>query len=96
MIRLDDKNRVEVNRNSSKGNQLKWVKDDIWYKADFLGYEALAEYVISALLEKTNVCDYVKYDIKNIDYAGRIYNGCCSKDFLETDEVPTLKNLANI
>lgn len=87
MIKLDEKHRIQVNRNSSKGNQLKWKKEDIWYKADFLGYEALSEYVISSLLEKTNVKDFVKYDIEHIDYMGHIYNGCSSKDFLGSDEV---------
>ena len=37
-------------RRSSKGNQLKFEKNHIWYKADYLGYEGLAEYVISRLL----------------------------------------------
>ena len=30
-----------VNLVSSKGNQLKWFDGEYWYKADFLGYEAL-------------------------------------------------------
>ena len=87
MIKLDEAHRVHVNRNSSKGNQLKWKKGELWYKADFLGYEALAEFVISQLLGKTNVRDYVQYQIENMDYAGHIYVGCCSKDFLQPDEV---------
>ena len=32
---------------SSKGNQLKWFDGDSWYKADYAGYEGLAEYVCS-------------------------------------------------
>ena len=28
---------------SSKGNQLKWYRDDLWYKADYTGYEGLVE-----------------------------------------------------
>lgn len=83
MIKLEDKHRFYTNRNSSKGNQLKWVKDNVWYKADYLGYEALAEYVISALLEKTNVSDFVKYDLGSIDYSGRIYKGCYSRSMLQ-------------
>lgn len=97
MIKLDETHRVQVNRNSSKGNQLKWKKGDTWYKADFLGYEALAEFVISLLLEKTNVHDYVQYQIKNMEYAGHTYIGCCSKDFLQRDEVLiTLPRLFNL
>lgn len=36
MIILDEKHRVKINRNSSKGNQLKWKKEEAWYKVDFL------------------------------------------------------------
>jgi len=28
---------------SSKGNQTKWCKDGIWVKANFMGYEGIAE-----------------------------------------------------
>lgn len=87
MVILDEKHRVKINRNSSKGNQLKWKKEDTWYKADFLGYEALTEFVISQLLEKTNVDEFVKYDIEHLEYGGHIYTGCSSTDFLKTDEV---------
>lgn len=87
MIRLSDKHIIRINRNSSKGNQLKWKKDDFWYKADNLGYEALSEYVVSSLLEKTNVVDFVKYDLSKIEYNGILFCGCSSKSFLETNEV---------
>ena len=36
---------------SSKGNQEKWVEDGVWYKLDQFGYEALAECVVSEILE---------------------------------------------
>ena len=36
---------------SSKGNQEKWVEGNRWYKLDQFGYEALAETLISQLLE---------------------------------------------
>ena len=36
-------------RQSSKGNQLKWKSEGIWYKADYTGYEGLVEYMISHL-----------------------------------------------
>lgn len=38
-------------RQSSKGNQLKWENEGIWYKADYTGYEGLVEYMISHLLK---------------------------------------------
>ena len=43
MIVLDDENIFTNKRKSSKGNQLKWVLGKTWYKADYLGYEGLAE-----------------------------------------------------
>ena len=40
---------------TSKGDQLKWKIDDRWYKADYMGYEGLVEYVVSRLLEKSSL-----------------------------------------
>ena len=43
MIELFGQN-IRTNRcQSSKGNQLKWENDGIWYKADYTGYEGLAD-----------------------------------------------------
>ena len=50
MIELKDDQRFENDRRSSKGNQYKFYTDNKWYKADYLGYEGLAEYVVSKLL----------------------------------------------
>ena len=50
MVELFEGDMRAENRRSSKGNQLKWENDGIWYKADYTGYEGLAEYVISRLL----------------------------------------------
>ena len=36
-----------------QGNQLKWRRDNNWYKADYSGYEGLAEYVVSELLAES-------------------------------------------
>lgn len=86
MIRLEEKFKVDINRNSSKGNQLKWKKDNIWYKADFLGYEGLAEHVVSELLKKTNVTNFVQYELAQVNYNNNVYNGCKSLDFLQVNE----------
>jgi len=71
-------------RQSSKGNQLKWLNGGIWYKADYTGYEGLTEYVISALLKETNLKseDFAVYDTVQISYKNREYLGCFSEDFL--------------
>lgn len=45
----------ETLNHTSKGNQLKWKCDGYWYKADHMGYEGLAETIVSALLAKSTV-----------------------------------------
>ncbi|MGN0154431.1 MAG: hypothetical protein ACI4A3_08255 [Lachnospiraceae bacterium] len=69
---------------SSKGNQLKWLNQDIWYKADYTGYEGLAEYLISGLFAFSDLesAEYVVYDTETIQYKSMIYKGCRSRNFL--------------
>ena len=55
MIELFEQNERMQNRQSSKGNQLKWENEGIWYKADYTGYEGMAEYMISHLLIKSTL-----------------------------------------
>ena len=50
MVELFEQDQYLEARQSSKGNQLKWRRDNNWYKADYSGYEGLAEYVVSELL----------------------------------------------
>ena len=51
MIELFEQDILLNDRQSSKGNQLKWQSQNgIWYKADYTGYEGLVEYLISCLL----------------------------------------------
>lgn len=57
MIELFEQNIKTEARQSSKGNQLKWLNDGIWYKADYMGYEALAEYIVSQLLMKSSLSE---------------------------------------
>jgi hypothetical protein len=47
MVAMSVEDLRENGRQSSKGNQLKWESKGIWYKADYLGYEGLAECVVS-------------------------------------------------
>ena len=63
-------------RQSSKGNQLKWENEGIWYKADYTGYEGLVEYMISHLLKKSSLAEnaFVCYDLEEIKYGTVIYN----------------------
>ena len=51
MIELFEQDILLNDRQSSKGNQLKWQSQNgIWYKADYTGYEGLVEYFVSCLL----------------------------------------------
>ena len=95
MIQLfNDDIRLE-NRQSSKGNQLKFERDGVWYKADYCGYEGLAEYVISKLLSFStlSVEEYVDYDLEQIEYKGNVFNGCKSRDFTNGWQLITLERL---
>ena len=55
MVKLFEEDKREQGRQSSKGNQLKFEREGIWYKADYLGYEGLAEYVVSKLLAHSSL-----------------------------------------
>lgn len=70
-----------IQGHTSKGDQPKWETGGVWYKADHMGYEALAEVTISHLLEKSNVPDFVLYDIVNIRYDAQARIGCSSHNF---------------
>ena len=69
---------------SSKGNQLKWEQNGVWYKADYTGYEGLAEYIVSGLLRYSNMNtkSYILYETEEILYNNTVYRGCKSSDFL--------------
>lgn len=72
------------NRQSSKGNQLKWQSGNTWYKADYTGYEGLAEYMVSSLLNFSTLDkeDFIVYETEEISYGYVRYSGCSSTDFL--------------
>ena len=96
MIELFSKNEYVNARQSSKGNQLKWEYDNVWYKADYVGYEGLAEYMVSHLLQRSslNEEEYVLYDLETITYKDNLYNGCRSNGFLKEGEtLVTLERL---
>ena len=95
MVKLFDTDIQDQGRQSSKGNQLKFERDGIWYKADYLGYEGLAEYVISALLHFSDLdpSEYVDYEPEQIEYNGNVYPGCRSRDFTGGWNLITLERL---
>lgn len=96
MIELFEQNIRMNDRQSSKGNQLKWENNGIWYKADYTGYEGLAEYVISHLLCKSSLAEneFVLYDLEEIIYRGNTYKGVKSLNLLNgTWQIITLERL---
>ena len=96
MIELSEKEIRAENRKSSKGNQLKWLHDDTWYKADYAGYEGLAEYAVSQLLRYSNLesSEFVIYQTEEIRYKRQTLKGCSSRNFLpEGEQLLTLERL---
>lgn len=80
----------KIAETSSKGNQEKWYDQASgrWYKLDQFGYEALAETVISTLLEQSNVetgtpFTFVRYQMERLRVHGRERTGCSSRNFLQ-------------
>ena len=99
MIELFEQDIRTNDRQSSKGNQLKWENSGRWYKADYTGYEGLTEYVISHLLSKTTLKrnEYVLYDLEQIKYNDSVYNGVSSSSFIEDEwQIITLERLFSI
>lgn len=96
MIELFESDIKTNDRQSSKGNQLKWFNNDIWYKADYTGYEGLVEYTISKLLAFMGLdsSEYVIYTPVEIKYNEKVFRGVSSKNFLhDTWQVITLERL---
>lgn len=96
MVELFEQDERQNNRQSSKGNQLKWNNNGIWYKADYTGYEGLAEYMISHLLLKSSLRqdEFVLYEPEQVRYKDAVYSGVKSNNFLEKDwQLITLERL---
>lgn len=80
---------------TSKGNQLKWTQEGMWYKADGFGYESLAEMMVSHMLAASTITDFVHYEPVDILYKEKHYRGCCSYNFrAEQEEIVTLEHLS--
>ena len=94
-IDLSNESLIDTKATSSKGNQLKWLVGGKWYKADHMGYEGLCEVVISRLLEKSSVKDFVRYQPAMIVFDSKEYTGCCSDNFRAKNEsIVTLEHLS--
>ena len=96
MIELLGQELKDELRQSSKGNQLKWENNGVWYKADYTGYEGLSEYVISALLQLSTLekNEYVLYEPIQMKYKEVICRGVSCDNFLKDDwQIITLERL---
>ncbi len=95
MVKLFESDMQGFNRESSKGNQLKFRKGDVWYKTDYLGYEGLVEYVVSKLLALSDLRaeEYVDYETDTVEYNDITYNACRSRDFTNGWNLITLERL---
>lgn len=99
MIELREEDIKKFEGHSSKGNQLKWYRDLVWYKADYTGYEGLSEFVISRLLSKSSLkkSEFVLYDTEKIQYKRTSFNGVKSGNFLADGyQLITLSRLYNL
>ena len=48
---LDNHSPFHKTGHTSKGDQRKWKVEDRWYKVDYMGYESLADVLVSHFLE---------------------------------------------
>ena len=84
-LEIDDRGYKEIVLGaSSKGNQSKYSNGNIWVKTNYLGYEDLAEYVASLLLECSNLTrdSFVQYGL--CTFRGEM--GCFSSNMLSSGE----------
>lgn len=94
-IDLTNVSLIDTKATSSKGNQMKWLVDGVWYKSDHMGYEGLCETVVSRLLMKSDIGNFVSYSPIIITFDGKDYNGCCSHNFRAKNEsIVTLEHLS--
>lgn len=86
IIDVDDHVKIATLNHSSKGDQPKWLIKNQYYKADHMGYESLSEYLVSELLKKSTVTDFVEYTPVIIKYNNKELIGCESENFLKNGE----------
>lgn len=85
-----DISQKEWRQTSSRGNQAKYTNGKLWLKADFMGYEGLAEALASDILQHSTLLahDYIRYQqcllVNSVTQWQSL--GCLSYHFLNTDE----------
>lgn len=72
----------------STGNQTKWRKDGLWFKADCVGRESIAEWVATNVLKCSDIkVEFTEYGLcqvqqSDVHFDISRYSGCYSRDFL--------------
>lgn len=85
-VELNTEHQVERLGHTSKGDQPKWQVNDIWYKADHMGYESLAEIVVSRMLTRSTLDNFVEYEPTLIKTELKTIAGCFSQNFRKPSE----------
>lgn len=75
---------IFIGKSITKGTQIKYKKDDLFLKLDGSGREAFVEYVVSNILNCSDLekKDYVVYDMCQVNHK----SACYSYNFLKDDE----------
>lgn len=86
-IRLVSDEKIAETSQGQSGKNGGMMPANCWYKLGQFGYEALAETVISVLLEQSGLESYtpftfVRYRLERIHVHGRERTGCVSENFL--------------
>ena len=76
-----------ISWHTSKGDQPKWHVGEDWFKADHMGYEALAEVLVSWMLEHSTIDGFVAYTPAMVKSSDKEYVGCQSKNFRQEVEM---------
>ena len=85
-IKLTIEDQVPSHEHTSKGDQPKWQKGELWYKADHMGYEGLAEVVAARMLRQSSVLSFVSYEPVLVQAENRTVSGCVSRNFRAPNE----------
>ena len=87
-VEIDKYSPLHKTGHISKGDQRKWKIENLWYKADYMGYESLAEVLVSKLLDRSELSyPFVRYEPVQIEYKEQVISGCVSEDFLKKNEI---------
>lgn len=86
-IELSASKQVIRQGHTSKGDQPKWQVGNLWYKADHMGYEALAEIIASWMLAHSNIQNFAEYAPVSIKMDNQSVPGCVSRNFRAKNEI---------